>query len=449
VPTFAAVDLGASGGRVIRGTIDGEAIALETVHRFANGVVEREHHWRWDFSRLYREVLEGLGRIPDADSIGIDTWGVDYGLLDTDGALISEPISYRDERTAEAIDAVHRRIAPQALYGITGTQYLPFNTIYQLVAEQTAPHWERAAHAVLLPDLLAFWLTGELRSELTNASTTGLLDARTRLWSSKVLEAVGIPTGMLPPIEAPGSVRGETASGTPVVTVGSHDTASAVAAVPATNPRFAYISSGTWSLVGVELPKPILSDAARAANFTNEVGVDGRVRFLRNVGGLWLLQECLREWGRGDLEALLDAAASLPPNGPTVDVNDAVFVAPGPMQVRIEVAAGRASMTAAETVRCIFDSLALAYAEAVRLSTELSGASVDVVHVVGGGSQNALLCQLTANAVGAPVVAGPIEATGLGNVVVQARAVGALPDSMDAVRARITMSSELRRYEPA
>jgi rhamnulokinase len=433
----------------MRGRVVDGHVTVEPVHRFPNAVNNVDGYLRWDLTGLSREVATGLSLVPDADSIGIDTWGVDYGLLDVNGALVAEPISYRDPRTAEVVDDVHTAIAPSDLYEITGTQLLPLNTIYQLVAERRGPSWDRAAHIVLLPDLLAFWLTGSLRSELTIASTTGLLDARTHTWSIPLLERLGIAPDLLPPIDLPGTIRGTSPNGTTVTTVGSHDTASAVAAVPATSDRFAYVSSGTWSLVGVELSQPLLSEAARAANFTNEVGVDGRTRFLRNVGGLWLLQECLHEWGHNDLAALLEAAADLPPDGPTVDVDDAVFVAPGPMTARIAAGARCASMSAPQVVRCILDSLAVAFVRAVKQAADLTGTSVDVIHIVGGGSQNRLLCQLTADAAGVPVVAGPVEATALGNVIVQARAHGVLPDSLEAIRLDVARTASLRTYVPS
>ena len=279
------------------GVVDGDRVGLETAHRFSNEVVERDGHLRWDATRLHREVLAGLSRVPDVESVGIDTWGVDYGLLDADGALLAEPVAYRDDRTTKVIDEVHALVPPQELYAITGTQFLPFNTIYQLAAEQRGPLWSRAARAILLPDLFAFWLTGEQRSELTNASTTGLFDVHARQWSAALSDRLGLPENLFPPVEMPGEVRGRTASGAAVTTVGSHDTASAVVGVPATTGRFAYVCCGAWSLVGLELEGPVLSEEARRANFTNEAGLDGRIRFLRNVGGLWLLQECLREWG--------------------------------------------------------------------------------------------------------------------------------------------------------
>lgn len=448
MPTFAAVDLGASGGRVIAGVVEGTGVHLEAVHRFPNGATRRDGHLRWDLGRLEAEVRTGLVRVPDATSIGIDTWGVDYGLLDGDGALLADPVSHRDDRTAVVIATVHERVAPAELYGVTGVQFLPFNTIYQLAAEQGGPLWDRAAHVALLPDLLAHRLTGALATEVTNASTTGLLDARTRDWSADLLDRLGIPPGLLPAVQAPGAVRGRTADGVPVVTVGSHDTASAVVAVPATTERFAYVSSGTWSLVGLELDAPVLTEDARQANFTNEAGVDGRVRFLRNVGGLWLLQECLRTWGRRDLDALLAEAGALPAGGPRIDVDDPAFIAPDAMPDRILAATGREHLAPAEIVRGIVDSLAEGYAATLRDAIRLTGREVDVVHVVGGGSQNELLCRCTAAATGLPVLAGPVEATALGNVVVQARAAGVLPADLDAIRAALAATVPLRRYEP-
>lgn len=449
MPVFAAVDLGASGGRVVAGIVDGDDVRLEPVHRFPNAPVERDGHLRWAMRDLYRQVLVGLARIPDARSIGIDTWGVDYGLLDRDGALLAEPVSYRDDRTADAVDDVHAVVPPAELFAVNGLQFLPFNTVYQLAAERHGPHWDRVERVVLLPDLIGYWLTGALRTEVTNASTTGLLDARSRRWSGELLERLDLSEQLLPALQTPGEPRGRTDAGTVVVTVGSHDTASAVAGVPATTDRFAYIASGTWSLVGVELDAPVLTEAARAASFTNEVAVDGRTRFLRNVGGLWLLQECMRAWSRADLDTLLEGAARLPRGGPRIDVDDPSLIPPGRMPARIADAADRTDLSPVETVRCILDSLAAAYARTVEQAAELAAHPVDVVHVVGGGSRNALLCQLTADAARRPVLAGPVEATALGNVLVQARSQNVLPASLDAIRARLAGSIELRRYDPS
>jgi len=446
--TFAAVDLGASSGRVVAGRVAEERIELEVVHRFPNGVVEAEGHLRWDFEGLAAEVRKGLDLLPEAESIGIDTWGVDYGLLDGDGALLAQPIAYRDDRTAAVIDDVHAMVPPTELFAVNGLQFLPFTTLYQLVVEQRGPLWADVAHVVLLPDLLAHSLTGELRTEVTNASTTGLLDVRTGQWSTELLDRLGLPAEVLPPLEAPGAQRGTDHRGIPVVTVGSHDTASAVVGVPATAEPFAYIASGTWSLVGLERPAPVLTPAARAANFTNEGGVDGRTRFLRNVGGLWLLQESMRAWGSDDVVGLVAAAAELPDGGPVIDVDDPAFVAPGDMPVRIAAAAGVRDLTPAATARCIIESLAMAYARTVAQAAALADAPVEVIHVVGGGSANDLLCRRTADLAGLPVVAGPVEATALGNVVVQARAAGALTGSLEDLRAAVATSVELRRFDP-
>ena len=339
---FAAVDIGASGGRVIAGVVDanGPTVTLHTVHRFANGMHEADGHLRWDIGGLYVEVRRGLralGReFPAVESIGIDTWAVDYALLDAGGSLLADPIAYRDTRTDAAVGRVHELVGADELYEINGLQLLPFTTLYQLDAERRGPIWEGAAHALLLPDLLAYWLTGTMRTEYTNASTTGLVDARRREWSDALFDRLGIPPGLFPPLEQPGTVRGVVTPDVAreldlpatvfVTTVGSHDTASAVVGVPASGADFAYVASGTWSLVGLELDEPVITAASRAANFTNEGGVDGRTRFLRNVGGLWLLQESMRAWAADgvehDLARLLDDAAVLPSGGPTVDVDD-------------------------------------------------------------------------------------------------------------------------------
>ncbi len=465
-PVVAAIDIGASGGRVMAGVVDGDRVTLEPIHRFPNRATEVDGHLRWNVTDLFEQVLHGLtllaARHPDVASIGIDTWAVDYALLDADNRLLAEPISHRDARTAEAVDRVHAAVDRAQLFEINGLQFLPFNTIYQLAAEQRGPLWSSAAHVVLLPDLLAFWLTGELRTEHTNATTTGLVEVGTGQWSASLLRDLGIAPAMLPPIDQPGEVRGllrpelATRIGvqatTVVTTVGSHDTASAFVGVPAVDRDVAYVVSGTWSLVGLELDQPIVSPAAFDAGFTNEGGVDGRTRFLRNVGGLWLLQESMRSWAEADaqqdLRELLDAAASVPPGGPTFDVDDDRFIAPGDMPARIAAAVGRDLVAPATVVRCIIDSLALGYARTIAAATEISGRRVSTIHIVGGGSQNELLCQLTADATGVPVVAGPVEATAFGNVLVQARAIGANSGTLEALRAVVAASTELRRYEP-
>ena len=447
---FAAADLGATSGRVIAGVLERDRFDLHEMERFHNRAMQRGGHLRWNLTEIYHHVVSGLRRVPEAESLGVDGWGVDYGLLDEDGRLLAEPIAYRDSRTAAVIDEVHHIVPPAELYSLTGTQFLSFNTIYQIACEQRGPFWSRASHAVLLPDLLAYWLTGNLGSEVTNASTTGLLDIRIGDWSSDLLRKLKVPEGLFPPIVHPGTARGATSDGIPVVTVGSHDTASAILGIPATTERFAYISSGTWSLVGLELEQPVLTEAARQANFTNERGVGGRTRFLRNVAGLWLFEECLRDWGFEQRAALIRKAARLAPGGPTIDPDDPALFAPGDMPERIvELAVGRGnSLDPPEIVRCIFDSLAAVYARTLREASALADREIDVVHIVGGGSRNGLLCQLTADAVGLRVVAGPAEATAFGNVAVQAWSSGATALSIEEMRLCIAASSTLSRFEP-
>jgi rhamnulokinase len=434
--TVAAVDLGASSGRVVRGLVGDGTVKIEEVHRFPNGPVRLLGTLHWDVLGLYREVLTGLEKAGEIESIGIDSWAVDYGLLDDRGALLGNPVHYRDSRT----DGI---TAPDGLYQLNGLQFQPFNTIFQLQAEPLLAH---AKQLLLIPDLLTYWLTGERGAEYTNATTTGLIDVRSGQWSAELTR--DLPAGLLPDLRHPGSHAGAY-NGVPVVAVGSHDTASAVVAVPAENERFAYISCGTWSLVGVELTAPVLTEQSRAANFTNEGGVDGTVRYLRNVMGLWLLQECLRCWN-ADLEPLLREAAQA--KGSLFDANDPVFLPPGDMPARIQQWCRshdqRVPGTRAEIVRSIVDSLAIAHRDAVADAQRLSGKEVDVVHIVGGGSHNELLCQLTADACGLPVVAGPAEATALGNVLVQGRAAGAAHGTLTDLRTLVRQSHSLRRYLP-
>jgi rhamnulokinase len=461
----AAVDLGASSGRVMVGTVGPETLELEEVHRFRNGpVTASDGSLRWDASRLREEILAGLGRCGAVDAIGVDAWAVDYGLLSDDGRLLGDPYCYRDSRTDEVRDKVLSKVSEEELFSVTGLQQLPFNTIYQLQAE---PAMTSASTLLLIPDLVGFWLTGEVGAEATNASTTQLYDVRARGWATGLAERVDVPVRLLPDLREPGEVLGrllpevaaETGldAGTPVVAVGSHDTASAVVGVPFDDPRrAAYISSGTWSLVGVETEDPVLTEAARHANFTNEGGVDKTTRFLRNVMGLWMLSECQREWGLErpeDLRELLSKAEEEAAFATVLDVDDPAFMAPGDMPERIAAWCSKHGVAAPEThaatVRCLLESLALAYRRAVREAAELSGQQVDVVHVVGGGARNELLCQLTADACGVPVLAGPVEATALGNVLVQARALGIdLPD-LPAMRALLRSTQDLVRYDPA
>ncbi len=468
--SVAAVDLGASSGRVAVGTVGRGRVELTEVHRFANVPVLVLTTLHWDVLRLYEAVIFGLraaGRRFELASVGIDSWGVDYGLIDRAGALLGNPVHYRDRRTAGAVEQVLAKVCPQRLYATTGAAQRAINTVCQLTAAAGSPQLQAAATLLLIPDLLAYWITGEIGAEVTNASTTQLYDIRARGWATALMEQLGIPPRIFPPLRQPGEEIGpllpavradaELPGRVPLVAVGSHDTASAVAAAPARGRRFAYISCGTWSLVGVELDRPVLTDASRMASFTNEQGVDGTIRYLRNIVGLWLLQESIRTWERAgrpaDLRTLLKQAARVPPLAAVVDPDDPAFLPPGDMPARIAAQCRRTGQRptrgAAETVRCILDSLALAYRRTLHQVQELSGHDVDVVHIVGGGARNELLCQLTADACGIPVEAGPAEATALGNILVQARSLRAGPGDLDGMRALLRDTQPVRRFDPA
>ncbi|WP_314425127.1 rhamnulokinase family protein [uncultured Microbacterium sp.] len=462
VRAVAAVDLGATSGRVMIGRIGDGRLGLELVSRFPNGPVEREDGLHWDFDALYEHVVSGLAeavrREPRIESIGIDSWAVDYGLV-KDGVLLAEPFHYRDGRTTRGVDEVHA-VAPFAeLYGRNGLQFLPFNTLYQYRVDTRIAD---ADTALLIPDLIAFLLTGQAVAERTNASTTGLLGVESGRWDVELADRLGIPSSVLPALVDPGAmigmVRPELAERIgkelPVIAVGSHDTASAVVAAPLSTPHSAYISCGTWGLVGIELTEPVLTDAARAANFTHERGVDGRYRFLHNVTGLWLLSETVRAWevedgSTIDLPDLLAADSAVTGDVPLFDANDPSLSAPGNMPARIaELLGPEAPSTRPAFTRSIVESIAKAFADAVQTASELSGRELDRIHLVGGGSLNRLLCQATADRTGLPVLAGPVEATALGNVLVQARALGAAPETLEGLRALVAATHEPERFDP-
>ncbi|MBS1907860.1 MAG: rhamnulokinase [Actinobacteria bacterium] len=424
------------------GRVGDGMLELEQVARFPNGPVPRADGLHWDLEALVQHVISGLAeavrREPAIESIGIDTWAVDYGLLRGD-ALLAEPFHYRDERGARGVEAVHARVPFAELYARNGLQFLPFTTLYQLAADEATA---QAETLLLIPDLIAHRLTGACVAERTNASTTGLLGVHDREWDLALAERIGIPGRILPPLVDPGerigrllpALAARIGADLPVVAVGSHDTASAVAAAPLASPGAAYISCGTWGLVGLELTDPVLTDAARDAGFTHELGVDGRIRFLHNVTGLWLLSESVRAWEAEDgsaidLPMLLAEAAAAAPAVPLFDANDESLSAPGDMPGRIaavvRAAGDEPPADRAEFVRMIVESIAQAFADALTTASALTGRRLDVVHLIGGGALNRLLCQATADRAGLPVLAGPVEATALGNVLVQARAAGA------------------------
>ena len=482
----AAVDLGASGGRVIAGRVSASGVELHEVSRFPNEPVRAGRTLHWDILGLYRSVCSGLSAAASTfplASAGIDTWGVDYGLLDATGALAGNPVHYRDPRT----DGVTVPVPDQTLYSVTGIQRLPINTIYQLAAAAGTPALSAAEDPAAHPRparVLAHRRDrgrGDQRLHHRparrdhpdlgpRADRSGRDPDRDLPAAAAARRPDRAPYGR--PLGPGGGARafaGGDGEPVPLVAVGSHDTASAVVAVPASGPRFAYISSGTWSLAGLELDAPVLTEESRLANFTNEAGLDGTVRYLRNVTGLWLLQECLRTWGVSaepgtgatagpsgaspGLDSLLAAAAREKPLQFVVDADDPVFLPPGDMPARIRSWLSARDLPApsdrAQLVRCILDSLALAYRRALLDAQSLSGRHADVVHIVGGGARNDLLCQLTADATGLPVVAGPAEATALGNVLVQARALGGAPATLPGLRAILRSCLALRTFAPA
>ena len=462
----AAVDLGASSGRVVIGYGTKRGFSLREVHRFPNQPRVVDGVLRWDARALFAGIRDGLraaaadGSGVPVDAVSVDGWGVDYGLLDGDGRLIADPASYRDPRTGPPFAAVTgtggvNGVDAERLYQATGIAAQPFNTVFQLMAERDL---DRARLVVLVPDLMTYWLSGQLGTELTNASTTGLLDTRVMKWADEVGEAMSVPIKMFPPLRAAGEVAGPAVpdlglARPPQVIVGpSHDTAAAVAGIPG-GKGFAFVCTGTWALVGVELPAPVITEAARLAGFSNEAGVDGTTRFLRNVTGFWLLQECAREWGRVDLDELTRAAGRVAGRRAFIDVQDPAFLAPGGMAQRIIRACQRASGVTlsgeAEIVRCILDSMAVAIRHAVRDAVRLTGRPVRTVHVVGGGVANALFCQLVADACQLPVVAGPVEAACWGNTLIQARALGAAARSLPGLRSLVRQAVRLTEYQPA
>ncbi len=471
--TVAAVDLGATSGRVMHARVGADTLELTEAARFPNTPVRVWEGDRaalhWDVTGLYASVLDGLASVARTDpalrSIGVDSWAVDYGLL-RDGRLAGEPYHYRDERTARGVDLVHAAVSPEELYREGGLQFLPFNSLYQLAVDAADGSLSSADGFLLIPDLLTYWLTGTRQTERTNASTTGLLTADGS-WNDPLIERLGLPRRAFAPLVDAGTAVGGLlpslaaelpfAGGGPAVTaVGSHDTASAVVAVPMDPSRAAYISCGTWGLVGVELPDRVISEEGRAANFTNEGGVDGRIRYLHNVMGLWLLSESIREWQRRglhvDLSGLLAEAASLPRPVEVFDADDPRFLAPGDMPSRIAAWFSerglRAPASPAGMVRVIVESLAAAFAATVRQAASLTGVPVEAVHIVGGGARNALLCQATADRSGSPVLAGPVEATAIGNVLVQARAAGLLTGDLETLRALVARTTQIVRYDP-
>lgn len=466
-----AIDLGASSGRGIIGRYDGEHLTLEENHRFPNEPVITAGSFNWDILRIFHEIKASIRKCAlsedkDIASIGIDTWGVDYGLLDKNGKLLGNPYHYRDSRTDDILNYAYGIMSKDEIYNITGIQTLNFNTLFQLSAElRDNPGRLGVADKLLfIPDLLNYFLTGIKQTEYTIASTGALLDAVKRNWSSEIIRRFGIPERLFTDIVDPCTVVGgltpqvleETGSiSARVVTVGSHDTASAVIAVPAKGDDFVYISSGTWSLMGSEISNPAITDETKLYDFTNEGGVGGKVRFLKNIMGLWLEQESKRQWTREGktvtYDELSDMAVASKPLACIINPDDLSFTAPGNMPRRIAEYCRRTGQhvpeSMGEIVRCIFDSLALKYRFTVEKIDEIKGSRTPFINIVGGGTKERPLCRFAADACARPVYAGPVEATAIGNLVGQAMAAGEISGLSEA-RHMIRNSFEIKMYEP-
>lgn len=469
---FLAVDLGASGGRVILGRWDGARFSLEVLHRFSNGPVAIHGRLYWDHLRLWGEINAGLQAYTQryqesVTSIGVDTWGVDYALLDGTGKLLGNPYHYRDQGTEGMMEAVFARVPRQEVYQITGIQFLQLNTLYQLFARVQAadPQLSLAETLLFTPDLFHYWLTGRKVAEYSIASTSQMLRASDGAWATAMLERLAVPSHFLPEIVPSGTVLGELLpeiqeeagfkQAVSVIAIAEHDTASAVAAIPDLDAQSAYISSGTWSLIGIETMQPVITEQSLALDFTNEGGVGGSIRLLKNVAGLWLLQESRRQWQRegkdyswNELVALAEKAAPL---RSFVNPDDPAFALPGDMPAAIRAYCARTDQAVPEDVgaivRLILESLALKYRWVLNSLETLVGHRLETLRIVGGGTQNRLLNQFAANACRRPVVTGPIEATALGNIMMQAIATGHL-DDVAAGRQAIAASIDRQRYEP-
>ena len=459
-----ACDLGAESGRAVVGAFDGESLSIEEVHRFPNRPVMVGETLTWDVLRIYANVLDSIQAAGTIASAGIDTWGVDFGLLDSAGHLLGNPVHYRDRRTEGMQQLAFTRVPREVIYRKTGIQHMPINTLYQLLALANAhdPQLAVADRLLTMPALLAYWLCGVKADEFTDVSTTQCYDPVAKSWALDILRPLGIPERIFGEVVLPGTELGRLSKSivkgdAKLIAPGTHDTASAVAAVPfVPNVSSAYISSGTWSLVGVELDRPLINDATLEHNLTNEGGVGGTFRLLKNVMGLWLLQECMRAWTRRNtdltIERLLAEAEDASPFRAIVDADDERLLRPGDMPATIASLAAEngmeLSLEPAGVVRCILESLALKYRQTIEQLERVTGRAVQSIHVVGGGARNRLLCQMTADACGRPVLAGPFEATAIGNLAVQATSLG-LVASVAEARELVRRSTQIETFEPS
>jgi rhamnulokinase len=464
---LATIDLGASSGRVMLAHFSDKQLLLEEAHRFPNGPVRVTDHLYWDVLRLFGEIKTGLAKasqMTSLSSLGVDTWGVDYALLDRDDQLIGNPFHYRDSRTNGMMERAFEMVSREEIFSRTGLQFMQLNTLYQLFSMRGSATLESARTFLMMPDMINFWLTGRKANEYSDATTTQFYNPGLNGYDLDLLARFGLPTDIYPDIISPGTILGpvnssiveETGLGDiTVIAPACHDTGSAVAAIPIEIPRAAYISSGTWSLVGVEVTAPVITPQSLAYNFTNEGGVGGTVRLLKNVAGMWLVQECKRIWeskGRHySWDEMTRAAGEASPFGPIVDPDHQDFLNPEDMPSAIKNYCARTGQNLPKSdsgiLRCIFESLALKYRWVIRCLEDMLGYDLEVIHIIGGGSKNELLCQLTADATGLPVIAGPEEATAIGNALVQAITLGYL-DSLADGRKLVRRSFALKKYIP-
>jgi sugar (pentulose or hexulose) kinase len=472
IKKYIAVDLGAESGRVMLGSVSTRKLVLEEIHRFSNGPIEENGSLRWDFNKLLSEIKSGIAKAAKAAGaqvwgIGVDSWGVDFGLLDVDGKLIENPYHYRDSQTNGMMEKAFGMMSKRDIYENTGIQFMQLNSLYQLLAMRlnNSIALATATKLIFIADLVSYYLCGKIFAEYTLASTSQFMDMSTGKWSKEVLEKLSLPIGIMPKIVPPGTVVGQLSSRigielgcgpVPVIAIGSHDTASAVVAVPAAGDKiWAYLSSGTWSLMGVEVPGAIVNDKTFGYEFTNEGGIDNTIRLLKNIMGLWLMQECRRQWQREgtdltypDLAAMANEAQ---PFTRYIDVDYSGFLAPGDMPKRINdylTETGQDPINdKGQMIRTILESLVMKYRSVMEAIEDASGNTIEILHIVGGGIQNELLCQFTANALGRKVITGPIEATASGNVLMQARATGQIK-SLEHAREIVRNSFNLKEYQP-
>jgi rhamnulokinase len=468
---YIAVDLGAESGRVMLGAVSTDKLSLEEIHRFNNGPIEENSSLRWDFEHLLSEIKTGIGKAAKnaggkAAGIGVDSWGVDFGLIGADGKLLENPYHYRDSRTNGMMEKAFELINKKEIYENSGIQFMQLNTIYQLLAMRmtNSTVLNKAKKLIFMADLFSYFLCGKSFGEYSLASTSQLMDMKTGRWSKEIFGKLSLPMNIMPDIVMPGTVVGRLTKSIadelgceqiPVIAVGSHDTASAVAAVPAEQGNWAYLSSGTWSLMGVEVPKAIVNDKTFECEFTNEGGVENTIRLLKNIMGLWLIQECKRQWQRDGVELsyseLTEMAEKAKPFAANIDVDYSEFLAPGDMPQRINDYLAKTGQLKiqdkGQMVRAILEALALKYRWVIEKIEDITDNKIDRLHIVGGGIQNELLSQFAANSTGKKIIAGPIEATATGNILMQAKATGQIKNLAEA-RKIVRNSFDLKEYKP-